>query len=115
MEDINSYKERVFIAPKSNKTDVVEQMDVDDNDAVSLGDESIYQNARDFYAENTLDGDDWDKYGDGLLNKEFANLNHTVPITEEMAKLPSSSSQRYGSNIVNTATYIIKLFTQLTM
>jgi hypothetical protein len=94
MEDIDSYNERVFIAPKSNKTDVVKQivdeMDVDNEDAVSLGNESVYLNARDFYASNALDGDDWDKYGDGLLNKEFANLNHTVPITEEMAKQPSS-------------------------
>jgi hypothetical protein len=78
-------------------------MDVDNEDAVSLGNESIYSNARDFYASNALDGDDWDKYGDGLLNKEFANLNHTVPITEEMVKQPSSSSQGYSSNVVNTA------------
>jgi hypothetical protein len=69
MEDINSYNERVFIAPKSDKTDIVEQMDVDNEDAVSLGNESIYLNARDFYAKNALDGDDWDKYSDGLLNK----------------------------------------------
>jgi hypothetical protein len=64
MEDIDSYNERVFIAPKSNKTDVVKQivdeMDVDNEDAVSLGDESVYLNARDFYAKNALDGDDWD-------------------------------------------------------
>jgi hypothetical protein len=108
MEDIDSYNERVFIAPKSNKTDVVKQivdeMDVDNEDAVSLGNESIYLNARDYYANNALDGDDWDKYGDGLTNKEFANLNHTVPITEEMAKQPSSSSQHYSSNVVNTVT-----------
>ena len=107
MEDINSYNERVFIAPKSNKTDVVKQivdrMDVDNEDTVSLGNESVYSNARDFYANNTLDGDDWDKYGDGLPNKIFANLNHTVPIMEEMAEQPSSSSQRYSSNVVNTA------------
>jgi hypothetical protein len=107
MEDIDSYNERVFIAPKSNKTDVVKQivdeMDVDNEDTVSLGDKSIYLNARDFYAKNALDGDDWDKYGDGLFNKEFANLNHTVPIMEEMAKQPSNSSQRYSSNVVNTA------------
>jgi hypothetical protein len=107
MEDIDSYNERVFIAPKSNKTDVVKQIvdnvDVDNEDAVSLGNESPYSNARDFYVNNALDGDDWDKYGDGLLDKEFANLNHTVPITEEMAEQPSSSSQRYSSNVVNTA------------
>jgi hypothetical protein len=98
MEDIDSYNERVFIAPKSNKADIIKQivdrMDVDNEDAVSLGNESAYSNARDFYANNALDGDDWDKYGDGLLNKEFANLNHTVPIMEEMANQPSSSSQR---------------------
>jgi hypothetical protein len=107
MEDINSYNERVFIAPKSNKTDIVKQivdeMDVDNEDTVSLGNESVYLNARDFYAKNALDGDDWDKYSDDSLNKEFANLNHTVPITEEMAEQPSSSSQRYSSNVVNTA------------
>jgi hypothetical protein len=107
MEDIDSYNERVFIAPKSNKINVVKQivdeMDVDNEDAVSLGNKSIYLNARDYYANNALDGDDWDKYGDGLLNKEFANLNHTVPITEEMAEQPSSSNQRYSSNVVNTA------------
>jgi hypothetical protein len=106
MEDINSYNERVFIAPKSNKTDIVKQivdrMDVDNEDAVSLGNESTYSNARDFYANNALDGNDWDKYGDGLLNRKFANSNHTVPIMEEMAKQPSSS-QRYSSNVVNTA------------
>jgi hypothetical protein len=87
---------------KHNKQ-IVDEMDVDNEDAVSLGNESIYLNARDFYADNTLDGDDWDKYGDGLLNKEFVNLNHTVPITEEMAEQPSSSSQCYSSNVVNTA------------
>jgi hypothetical protein len=107
MEDIDSYNERVFIAPRSNKTDAVKQivdrMDIDNEDAVSLGNESAYSNARDFYVNNALDGDDWDKYGDGLFNKKFANLNHTVPITEEMAKKPSSSSQRYSSNVVNTA------------
>jgi hypothetical protein len=107
MEDIDSYNERVFIAPKSNKADVVKQivdrMDVDNEDAVSLGNDSVYSNARDFYASNALDGDYWDKYSDGLLNKEFANLNHTVPITVEMAKQSSSSSQRYSSNVVNTA------------
>jgi hypothetical protein len=107
MEDINSYNERVFIAPKSNKTDIVKQivdeMDVDNEDAVSLGNESVYSNARDYYANNALDGDDWDKYGDGLLNKDFANINHTVLITEEMAEQPSNSSQCYSSNVVNTA------------
>jgi hypothetical protein len=107
MEDIDSYNERVLIAPKSNKTDIVKQivdvMDVDNEDAVSLGNESVYLNARDYYANNALDGDDWDKYGDGLLNKEFADLNHTVPITEEMAKQPSNSSQCYSSSVVNTA------------
>jgi hypothetical protein len=65
MEDIDSYNERVFIAPKSNKTDVVKQivdeMDVDNEDAVSLGNKSIYLNTRDYYANNTLDGNDWDK------------------------------------------------------
>jgi hypothetical protein len=77
MEDIDSYNERVFITPKSDKTDVVNQivneMDVDNEDAVSLGNESVYLNTRDYYANNTLDGDDWDKYGDGSLNGEFAN------------------------------------------
>jgi hypothetical protein len=115
MEDIDSYNERVFIAPKSNKTDVVKQivdkMEVDNEDAVSLGNDSVYSNARDFYASNALDGDDWDKYGDGLLKKEFANLNHTVPITEEMAKQPSSSSRRYSSNVVNTASYNKTVYT----
>jgi hypothetical protein len=107
MEDIDSYNERVLIAPKSSKTDVfkqiVDEMDVDNEDAVSLGNESVYLNARDYYANNALDGDDWDKYGDGLLNKEFADLNHTVLIMEEMAKQPSNSSQCYSSNVVNTA------------
>jgi hypothetical protein len=74
MEDIDSYNERVFIAPKSNKANnvkqIVDKMDVDNEDTVSLGNESIYLNARDYYANNALDGDDWDKYDDGLLNKE---------------------------------------------
>jgi hypothetical protein len=115
MEDIDSYNERVLIAPKSNKTDVVKQivdrMEVDNEDTVSLGNKSVYSNARDFYASNALDGDDWDKYSDGLLNKEFANLNHTVPITEEMAEQPSNSSQRYSSNVVDTASYNKTVYT----
>jgi hypothetical protein len=115
MEDIDSYNERVFIAPKSNKTDVVKQivdeMEVDNEDAVSLGNDSVYSNAREFYANNALDGDDWDKYGDGLLNKEFANLKHTVPITEEMGEQPSSSSQCYSSNVVDTASYNKTVYT----
>jgi hypothetical protein len=102
MEDIDSYNERMFITPKSNKTDIVVQMDVDK--IISLGDDDTYQDARDFYAHNALDGNDWDKYGDGLLNKEFANLNHTVPTTVKLAKKPLSSSLCYSSNILNTAT-----------
>jgi hypothetical protein len=93
MEDINSYNERVFIAPKSNKTDVVKQivdeMDVDNEDAVLLGNKSVYLNTRDFYANNALDGDDWDKYSDGLLKKEFANLNHTMLIMPGLMKRSS--------------------------
>jgi hypothetical protein len=64
MEEIDSFNERVFIAPKSNKTNVVEQsMDVDD-DAVSLGSDFAFEDARDFYARNgEMDGD-MTKYGD---------------------------------------------------
>jgi hypothetical protein len=47
MEGINSYKERVFIAPESNRADIVVQMDVD-NEIISLGDDDSYQDARDF-------------------------------------------------------------------
>jgi hypothetical protein len=78
MEEIDSYNERVFVTPESNKTNNVQQsMDVDD-DAISLGDDFEFEDARDFYARyGEMDGD-MTKYGDGLLNNKFANLHHTV-------------------------------------
>ena len=57
MEDIDNYNERVFIALESDKTNKIVQMDVDE-DAVSLGDDNAYEDARQFYADNDiLDGD----------------------------------------------------------
>ena len=57
MEGIDSYNERVFTTPESDKTDKVVQMDVDDK-IISLGDDDIYEDARQFYADNdVLDGD----------------------------------------------------------
>jgi hypothetical protein len=78
MEEINSFNERVFIAPESNKTDVVEQtMDVDD-DAISLGSDFAFEDARDFYARcGEIDGD-MTKYSDGSSKNKFANSNYTV-------------------------------------
>ena len=78
-------------------------MDVD-NEVISLGNDDPYEDAREFYANNgELDGADWDKYGESLLNKKLTDLNHTVKTMEEMVNKPSSSSQRYSSNIDNTA------------
>ena len=103
MEGIESYKERVFIAPDSEKTNkVVTQMDIDD-EVISLGDD--YEDAREFYANNgELDGENWDKYGNGLSKKAFANSYHTVKTMEEMARMPLKSSLRYSSTVLdNTA------------
>ena len=61
MEEIDSYNERVFITPESNKTNIVVQMYVDD-DAVSLG--SQFEDAREFYAQHGESGGyDMLKYG----------------------------------------------------
>ena len=51
MEGINSYNERVFTAPESTKTNKIVQMDVDD-EVISLGDDDIYEDAMQFYADN---------------------------------------------------------------
>jgi hypothetical protein len=103
MEEIDSYNERVFITPESNKTnDVQQSMDVDD-DAISLGEDFNFKDARDFYARcGKMDGD-MTKYGDGLSNNKFANLHHTVKTTVEKVNMPSKSSLRYSSSIVNAA------------
>ena len=47
MEGIDSYNERVFTAPESAETNKNVQMDVDD-EIVSLGDDDIYEDARQF-------------------------------------------------------------------
>ena len=76
MEDIDNYNERVFITLESDKTNKVVQMDIDE-DAVSLGDDKVYLDARQFYADNDpLDGN-YTKYGKGLLNKKLAKIPHT--------------------------------------
>ena len=77
MEEIDSYNERVFIAPESDKTNKIVQMDVDD-EVISLGNDDIYEDARQFYANNDILDGDYTKYGKGLLNKQLANKNHTV-------------------------------------
>ena len=68
MEEIDSYNERVFTAPESNKTNKVVQMDIDD-EVISLGNDDIYEDARQFYANNDVLDGDYTKYGNGLLNK----------------------------------------------
>ena len=82
MEDIDNYNERVFIALESDKTNKVVQMDIDE-DAVSLGDDDTYEDARQFYADHNFVGDEnYTKYGNGLLNKKLANTSHIVKTVE---------------------------------
>ena len=57
MEDIDNYNERVFIALESDKTNKVVQMDID-KDAISLGDDDTYEDARQFYADHGFKGDE---------------------------------------------------------
>ena len=75
MEDIDNYNERVFITLESDKTNKVLQMDVDE-DAVSLGDDDNYEDARQFYADNDVLDGNYTKYGNGLPNKKLANTSH---------------------------------------
>ena len=66
MEDIDNYNERVFIALESDKTNKVVQMDIDE-DAVSLGDDDTYEDARQFYADHGFEGDEnYTKYGNSF-------------------------------------------------
>ena len=58
MEDIDNYNERVFVALESDKTNKIVQMDVDE-DAVSLGDDDTYEDARQFYADNDIGDADY--------------------------------------------------------
>ena len=102
MEEINSYNERVFTAPESNKTNKVVQMDIDD-EAISLENDDVYEDARQFYTNNDILDGDYTKYSNGLLNKQLANKNHTVKTMDKKVNIPSSS-QCYSSNVVNTAT-----------
>ena len=67
-------------------------MDIDE-DAISLGDEEVYLDARQFYADNDpLDGD-YTKYGNGLLYKKLANTSHIVKTMgdDERAMRPGGS------------------------
>ena len=90
MEDIDNYNERVFIALESDKANKVVQMDVDE-DTVSLGDDNVYEDARQFYADNDpLDGN-YTKYGNGLPYKKLAKIPHTVKTMGERVKIPSLS------------------------
>ena len=110
MEDINNYNERVFIAIESDKTNKVVQMDVDNDDAVSLGDDDTYEDARQFYADNdALDGD-YTKYGNGLLNKKLAKDYHTVKTMGKRVKIPSLS-RHYSSSTVDTTACNKTVFT----
>ena len=61
MEDIDNYNERVFITLESDKTNKVVQMDVDD-EIVSLGDDDVYEDARQFYADNDVLDGNYTKY-----------------------------------------------------
>ena len=67
MEDINNYNERVFVALESDKTNKIVQMDVDNDEADLLGDDNVYQDARQFYSNNDILDGDYTKYGNGLL------------------------------------------------
>ena len=66
MEDINNYNERVFVALESDKTNKVVQMDVDDK-VVSLGDDNVYEDARQFYANNDIGDAEYTKYSNGFI------------------------------------------------
>ena len=101
MEGINSYNKRIFTTPESNKTNKVVQMDIDD-EVISLGGDDVYEDARQFYADNDVLDGDYTKYGNGLLNKQLANNCHTVKTMGKKVKIPSLS-QHYSSNVVNTA------------
>ena len=101
MEDIDNYNERVFIALESDKTDKVVQMDIDE-DTVSLGDEEVYLDARQFYADNDILDGNYTKYSNGLLNKKLAKIPHTVKTMGERVKIPSLS-RHYSSSTVVTA------------
>ena len=91
MEDIDNYNERVFIALESDKTNKVVQMDIDE-DAVSLGDDDAYEDAREFYASHNFVGDEnYTKYSNGLLYKKLANTSHIVKTMGERVKIPSQS------------------------
>ena len=57
-----------------------------------------------FRSDNDILDGDYTKYGNGLLNKQLANKNHTVKTMDKKVKIPSSS-QRYSSNTVNTVIY----------
>ena len=94
MEEIDSYNERVFTAPESNKTNKVVQMDVDD-EVISLGNDDVYEDARQFYADNDVLDGNYTKYGNGLLNKKLANKNHIVKTMVTKVYIPSSS-QHYS-------------------
>ena len=62
-----------------------------DKDAVSLGDNDTYEDARQFYAENDIGDGDYIKYGNGLLNKKLAKNSHTVKTMGERVNIPSLS------------------------
>ena len=101
MEDIDNYNERVFIALESDKTNKVVQMDVDE-DAVSLGDDDTYEDARQFYADNDVLDGDYTKSGNGLLNKKLANISYIVKTMGERVRIPSQS-RHYSSSLVTAA------------
>ena len=82
MEDIDNYNERVFVTLESDKTNKVVQMDVDE-DAVSLGDDDVYKDARQFYADNDVLDGDYTKYSDGLLHKKLAKIPHSEDYGQE--------------------------------
>ena len=102
MEDIDNYNERVFITLESDKTNKVVQMDVDD-EIVSLGDDDVYEDARQFYADNDILDGNYTKYSNGLLYKKLAKIPHTVKTMGERVKIPSLS-RHYSSSTVETTT-----------
>ena len=57
-------------------------MDVDE-DAVSLGDNDAYEDARQFYADNDVLDGDHTRYGKGLLNKKLAKIPHSEDYGQE--------------------------------
>ena len=56
---------------------------------ISLGNDDVYEDARQFYANNHILDGDYTKYSNDLLNKQLANENHTVKTMVKKVNIPS--------------------------